>query len=111
MLFRSAAVTIVSLSSNTASTPAPLGTQSITPIETPKSPEDQRDPVLAALGSFKSTTLTISTNKSSATKVKNAPVVVPVVQGVLSIETAPPRSATQAVDEQRLSASGNRSRW
>jgi hypothetical protein len=37
--------------------------------------------------------------------------VMPLVPGVLAIETAPPRSATQAVDEQRLSASGNRSRW
>jgi hypothetical protein len=104
-------VTVVSLNNAASANSAPVGTQTIAPIETPKSPEDLRDPVLAALGNFKPTSLTTTSAKPIVTKGKDAPVVMPIVQGVLSIETVPPRSASQAVDEQRLSASGNRSRW
>lgn len=104
-------VTIVSLNTTSSATSTPLGAQTISPIETPKSPEDLRDPVLAALNNFKPTSSTTVSSKVNTTKAKDATVVMPLVQGVLAIETVPPRSATQAVDEQRLSASGNRSRW
>jgi hypothetical protein len=110
-LVASPVVTVVSLNNAASANSAPVGTQTIAPIETPKSAEDLRDPVLAALGNFKPTSLTTAAAKSNVSKGKDVPVVVPIVQGILSIETVPPRSASQAVDEQRLSASGNRSRW
>jgi hypothetical protein len=88
-----------------------VGAPTIAAIQTPKAPEDQRDPVLAAVGSFKPPSVLASAGRTSSAKGRDAQVVVPLVQGVLSLETAPPKAASQTVDEQRLSGTGNRSRW
>jgi filamentous hemagglutinin family protein len=103
-------VQIVSLNTSSSRVTPPVGAQTIAPVQTPKSAEDQSDPVLAAVSSFKPAT-PASSNNRAPTRGRDAPVVVPLVQGVLVMETSPPKAATQAVDEQRLSASGDRSRW
>lgn len=103
-------VQIVSLNTSSSRVTPPVGAQTIAPVQTPKSAEDQADPVLAAVSSFKPVT-PASSNNRAPTRGRDAPVVVPLVQGILVMETSPPKAATQAVDEQRLSASGDRSRW
>jgi filamentous hemagglutinin family protein len=103
-------VQIVSLNTSSSRVTPPVGAQTIAPVQTPKSAEDQSDPVLAAVSSFKPAT-PASTNNRAPARGRDAPVVVPLVQGILVMETSPPKAATQAVDEQRLSASGDRSRW
>jgi filamentous hemagglutinin family protein len=108
----SAQVQMVSLNNTTSRITPTVGAQTIAPVETPKTAEDQRDPVLAAVSSFKPVApATSSAGNKVLGKGRDAAVVVPLVQGVLVMETSPPKAATQAVDEQRLSASGDRSRW
>ena len=106
----SSQVQIVSLNTTSSPTSPVVGAQTITPVQTPKSAEDQSDPVLAAVNSFKPAT-PANTNNRAPARGRDASVVVPLVQGVLVMETSPPKAATQAVDERRLSASGDRSRW
>lgn len=105
-------VTMVSMTALNVNTPTLVGAQTIAAIPTPVAPEDQRDPVLAAVSSFKPpVVLSASSGRAPNPKGQNQPVVVPLVQGVLALETLPPKAASQTVDEQRLSGAGNRSRW
>ena len=105
-------VTMVSMTATNVSAPTSVGVQSIAPIQTPTAPEDQRDPVLAAVSSFKpAAVLSASSGRGAPAKGREVQVVVPLVQGVLALETVPPKAASQTVDEQRLSGAGNRSRW
>ena len=103
---------MVSMTALNVNTPTSVGAQTIAAIATPTAPEDQRDPVLAAVSSFKPpVVLSATSGRAPVAKGQNQPVVVPLVQGVLALETVPPKAASQTVDEQRLSGAGNRSRW
>lgn len=105
-------VTMVSMTALSVNTPTSVGAQTIAAIPTPTAPEDLRDPVLAAVSSFKPpVVLAANSGRAANTRGQNQPVVVPLVQGVLALETVPPKAASQTVDEQRLSGAGNRSRW
>jgi hypothetical protein len=88
----------------------PVGAQTIAAVPTPKSPQDSTDQVLSSLSSLKSST----TNNGSGGAIglaKNVQIVAPVVPGLLSVETIPPRAVNQPADDPSLSGSGNRSRW
>ena len=102
---------MVSMAALSSNAPAAVGVQTIAPIKTPTAPEDQRDPVLAAVNTFKPPAVLTATSGRAQTAKGQAQVVVPLVQGVLALETVPPKAASQTVDEQRLSGAGNRSRW
>jgi hypothetical protein len=105
-------VTMVSMAALNVNTPSSVGAQTIAAIQTPTAPEDQRDPVLAAVNSFKPpVVLSATAGRAPTSKGQSQQVVVPLVQGVVALETVPPKAASQTVDEQRLSGAGNRSRW
>jgi hypothetical protein len=93
---------------------AEVGAATLKPIDTPKAVEDSSDPILLSLNNIKATPGPTAPNQTAAGAAARAATaarsLLPVVPGLLVIETTPPRAATTSGDE-RLSGSGNRSRW
>jgi hypothetical protein len=92
---------------------AEVGAATLRPIDTPKAVEDASDPILLSLDSLKASQ-GLTPNSAVANAVSRAAAatrsLVPVVPGLLVIETAPPKAVTASGDD-RLSGSGNRARW